>query len=73
MSVMAQKKPSKPDQRTGSRHKPRRMISFRPSIYEALAKLAEQNHRPVAWEAELAIIKALTEAGLLPPADPPTD
>lgn len=43
--------PAKP--RTTDRHKPRRTIAFKPSIYQRLQALATRNHRPLNWEAEL--------------------
>jgi predicted DNA-binding protein len=51
MSAMTS--PKKP--RKGSRHKPRRMVSLPPSLYERLAKVAAKSQRPINWEARLGI------------------
>lgn len=53
--------------RVGSRHKPRKPISFAPRLYEQLAKLAERNDRPISWEARAIIQRALEAEGLWPP------
>ncbi len=63
MLVMAKNKPP----RQGSRHRPRKMISFRPELYDLLAELAKRNKRPLSWEAEIIVEAALSEAGLWPP------
>ncbi len=54
-----------PKVRTGSRHKPRRTISFSLGMYDAIKQLARQNRRPVAWEARIAICNALVAADLM--------
>jgi hypothetical protein len=55
--------------RSKDRHKPRRTISFTPQVYEAIARLADRNHRPIGWEAERIILEALEAEGLWPPAE----
>lgn len=57
--------PNNVDARSGSRHKPRKMLSLSPRQYELLTRLAKQNRRPVAWEGRIAVNRALVEAGLL--------
>lgn len=53
------------DTRSGSRHKPRKMLSLSPRQYELLTQLARRNRRPVAWEGRIAVNRALVEAGLM--------
>lgn len=53
------------DRKSGSRHKPRKMISLSDRTYELLQQLARRNKRPVVWEARIAIHAALVEAGLM--------
>ena len=51
--------------RSADRHGPRKMIAFDPAIYNALAKLADRNSRPLSWEAARIIREALEKEGLL--------
>ena len=51
----------------GDRHKPRRPIFLPPRLYAQLAALAEQNDRPISWEARRIVEQALRDAGLWPP------
>jgi hypothetical protein len=73
---MAKKRSKKPmsateaAEQTGSRHKPRKMIAFSPRLYRRLQALAERNHRPVQWEAELAIEAHLEANGISEDAAP---
>lgn len=48
-----------PKSRSGDRHKPRKVIAFDPELYEALAKLAAKNNRPLSWEAARIIREAI--------------
>jgi hypothetical protein len=57
--------PSKP--RTGDRHKPRVTISFKPLVYEGLKELAQKNHRPIQWEADLMARHWLKQHGIVLP------
>lgn len=53
------------EDRKGSRHKPRKMISISPRQYELIKQLARRNKRPLAWEVRIAINAALVQAGLM--------
>lgn len=66
MPVMAKNSTSKQGK---DRHKPRRMLGLRPSVYDALAKLAKRNVRPITWEAERLLLAALEAEGLWPPRE----
>lgn len=67
MPIMTDKKSKR-----GSRHKkPRHMIAFPENLYEALAALAEQNRRPIQWEAHRIMEEALALANLWPPKPKP--
>jgi predicted transcriptional regulator len=46
------------------------MIAFSPRLYRRLQALAERNHRPVQWEAELAIEAHLEANGISEDAAP---
>ncbi len=47
--------PSTSKDRKRDRHKPRKTLSLPHSLYSALEELAKKNHRPVLWEAKLAL------------------
>ena len=52
--------------RTGSRHKPRKMLAIPPRLYEQLAELASRNERPINWQAWIILHNALAEEGFPP-------
>jgi hypothetical protein len=64
MQLMAKKRST---EAAGDRHKPRQPIFLPPRLYAQLKALAEQNDRPISWEARRIVEQALREAGLWPP------
>ncbi len=56
--------PASEKSRSADRHKPRRTISFKPSIYRKLQELARKNRRPLNWEAEIAALNHLAANGI---------
>lgn len=53
------------DRQRGSRHKPRKMVSLSPRLYDLLKQLARRNKRPLVWEARIAICHALLVAKII--------
>ncbi len=60
-----------PATRPGSRHKDRKMVALDPLVYQQLKLLAAQSDRTTRWQLRHLVVKALTDAGLWPPADSP--
>lgn len=66
MPPMAKRKQN----RSGSRHVDRHMVSLPGHIYDRLKIIADRNVRPLRWEMLLALEKYLTDNGLPHPDKP---
>src|SRR4051812_33595172 len=49
--------------RSGSRHRPRKMVPLVPWVYRLLQRLAKSNDRPATWELRHLVIQAAIAAG----------
>lgn len=65
LTTMAKKKQSGGS--SGDRHQSTKALRLGDDVHEALAKMAEENDRPIVREARRIIIRALKEAGFWPP------
>jgi predicted DNA-binding protein len=54
-----------PPTRSGSRHRPRKMVPLPPWLYERLQAAARRHNRPATWELRHIVIEAMIEAGVL--------